>query len=98
MEFKKLAELYKELNYTPPEGGMECMANIWVIFSQILSKCDYNIELDKKEFTGFMTTFGNEAMMSILLDKRFEDKGRAGINSILREGIEFRGIMVRVIK
>ena len=93
-------EIYKNVNefdYTPPEGGWECLANISYIVDHLLTKYpNTNLELNIKEFTGFMSVFNNEVMVSILLDKRLIEKKGLGINKILREGFEFRGIKIRV--
>ena len=86
-----------EFDYVPPVGEWDYMGNITCIIANLLSKYpSVNIELSQKEFSMFMSTHGIEAVSSLLLDKRFEDKKRAGINSIFKEGFEFRGIKVRV--
>ena len=72
-----------EIDYTPPAGEWDIIANITYIMAGMLSKFpNTNIELSQKQFSMFIATHGIEAMSSILLDKRFEDKKRAGINSI----------------
>ena len=86
-----------ELDYVPPEGGWDYMGNINCIIANLLYKYpNTNLELSQKEFSMFMATHAVEVMCSFLLDKRFEDKKRAGINSIFKEGFDFRGIKVRV--
>lgn len=86
-----------EFDYVPPVGEWDYLANITNIMANLLSKYpNTNIELSQKEFAMFMATHGMEAISSLLLDKRFEDKKRAGINSIFTEGFDFRGIKIRV--
>ncbi len=93
-------ELFKktsELKGTLPAGEWDCMANISCIMGVYLRENpNINIELSQKEFSMFMMSHGVETMCSLLLDKRFEEKGRAGINSIFKEGFDFRGIKIRV--
>jgi len=88
-----------ELGYTPPCGEWDCLANITTIVSNLLNLYpDTNIELSKKEFQSFMTVLSGEVMTSILLDKRLINGRGFGINKILHEGFDFRGIKIRLIK
>ena len=64
-----------EFDYVPPVGEWDYLANITNIMANLLSKYpNTNIELSQKEFAMFMATHGMEAISSLLLDKRFEDK------------------------
>jgi len=91
-EFKKTSEF----DYISPEGGWECITNVSHIVGNLLTRYpNVNIELDKKEFLSLMSVFGNEILVSILLDKKLGKRG-LGINKIFREGFEFRGIRIRV--
>jgi len=93
-------ELYNktgELKGHLPAGEWDCMANIpYIINTYLIENPETNIELSQKEFSKFMMSHSVETMCSLLLDKRFEDRKRAGINSIFKEGFNFRGIKIRV--
>ncbi len=97
MANKEIFKRTSELDYVPPAGEWDYLANVSHIVNKLLTLYpNTNIELSTKEFGSFMAIFNGEVMVSLLLDKRFEDKKRAGINSIFKEGFEFRGIKVRV--
>ncbi len=89
MDFKKISEL----EYTAPEGGWDCTANVSWIISEILVRYpNVNFELSKREFIGLMSVFGYEVMVSALLDDR-----KLPLNEILRTGFDFRGIQMKIL-
>ena len=87
-EFKKTSELV----YSAPAGEWDFLANILIIVNEILKNYpDTNLELSRKEAIGFLATFKDEVLLSLLLDKR-----KMRLNEFLTKGFDFRGIKIRV--
>ena len=86
--YKKISEL----NFELPVGGWECMANISYIVACLQRYFpNTNFELTRSEFIGFMSSFGNEVLVSCMLDER-----DLKMREILHQGFDFRGIKIRV--
>jgi len=88
----KLQEIYKKYNFTPPAGEFIHPANVEYILSEIIDRgfCG-EICLTRKEFTSFFIAMKDEVLVSMLLNKK-----EKGMNSHFEDGVEFRGIIIRI--
>jgi hypothetical protein len=85
-------KILKNINYTPPCGGMKVASNVDIIIRNLIKFFNIDkLEISKEEFQGLWSSSKDEILISFLLDRR-----KLSLNEFLNKGFDFRGIKIRI--